>query len=253
MDNGQPPMDPETQNELQQLAKIRPKNQQSWRYEIPELSDTEMESFCEILRVSFSVDLAAKKLGYHPVSLHRYKDSHPEFAKMWDLAQQIALNNLESEAYRRAVLGVEKPVWYKGVEVGYVLEYSDSLLSKLLEGNHPEKYKNQSKVNVNIDTKDPAEILAAAHQKAERRRKALIEGEATESADGTAQRLEVDTPGATVTVDYEEGEGAADTTGHEDVAPGHDDTAAGHNVTASGHGVRGSGLESAEREEKETK
>jgi hypothetical protein len=48
---------------------------------------------------------------------------------------------LESEARRRAVDGVDEPVFHKGRICGTVRKYSDALLMFLLRGNAPEKYK----------------------------------------------------------------------------------------------------------------
>ena len=59
-------------------------------------------------------------------------------------AEQCAADILESEAFRRAVHGTEKPTgWYKGEAGGYVTEYSDILAIFLLKGLRPEKYKDR--------------------------------------------------------------------------------------------------------------
>ncbi len=56
-------------------------------------------------------------------------------------AEECAADLLESEAFRRAVHGVQKPTgWYRGVAGGYVTEYSDILAIFLLKGLRPEQY-----------------------------------------------------------------------------------------------------------------
>ena len=59
-------------------------------------------------------------------------------------AQEAAADLLESEAYRRAVDGVNEPVgWYQGRAGGMIRRYSDVLLIFLLKGLRPEKYKDR--------------------------------------------------------------------------------------------------------------
>jgi len=57
---------------------------------------------------------------------------YPEFKKEYERMRDYSIGIAEDEAVRRAVDGVEKPVFYKGKIVGYTLEYSDYLLLKLL-------------------------------------------------------------------------------------------------------------------------
>lgn len=60
------------------------------------------------------------------------------FARAWDEAREIAACGLEDEARRRAVDGVDEPVFFQGEVVGYSKRYSDSLLIMLLKGVRPE-------------------------------------------------------------------------------------------------------------------
>ena len=71
------------------------------------------------------------------------------------MAQEVAADLLESEAFKRAAFGVRKPAgWYKGKPGGYVREYSDILAIFLLKGLRPEKYRDRVEVRgalANID------------------------------------------------------------------------------------------------------
>ena len=58
----------------------------------------------------------------------------PEYAEAFRDAHQEACDSLRSEARRRAVEGVVKPVYYQGVECGGIREYSDTLLIFLMKG-----------------------------------------------------------------------------------------------------------------------
>ena len=73
-----------------------------------------------------------------------WKAADPEFADAWERALDIGADALEDEAVRRAVDGVEEPVFYQGKACGVVRKYSDTLLIFLLKGRRPEKYRDRS-------------------------------------------------------------------------------------------------------------
>lgn len=62
------------------------------------------------------------------------------FAGAWDAALEEAADALEGEARRRAVEGVEEPIYHRGEVVGHVQRYSDTLLIFLLKGLRPERF-----------------------------------------------------------------------------------------------------------------
>jgi hypothetical protein len=61
----------------------------------------------------------------------------------WEDAIEAGTDVLEEEAKRRALFGVEKPVFQKGELVGHVQEYSDTLMIFLLKGRNPNKFKER--------------------------------------------------------------------------------------------------------------
>lgn len=63
-----------------------------------------------------------------------------------DDAHQQGCENLEREAIRRAVDGVDEPVYQKGERVGTIRKYSDVLLIFMLKGAKPEKYRERFEV-----------------------------------------------------------------------------------------------------------
>ncbi|NPV80809.1 MAG: hypothetical protein HPY52_11115 [Firmicutes bacterium] len=67
----------------------------------------------------------------------------PEYAEAFEVAKKEAADRLEAEARRRAVEGVEEPVYYQGQVCGTVRRYSDTLLIFLLKGALPDKYKER--------------------------------------------------------------------------------------------------------------
>lgn len=98
--------------------------------------------FLDALRKLGNVAHSSKAAGIDRGSLYRYRARHPDFARRWQDAIDEATDVLELEARRRAVVGVERPVYQGGKLVGSVREFSDLLLIFLLKANRPEKYRD---------------------------------------------------------------------------------------------------------------
>lgn len=77
---------------------------------------------------------AAEVAGVDRATVWRRRQEDPEFAAACDQAIDMAADKLEAEARRRAVEGVEEPVYQGGQLVGTKTVYSDSLLALLLKG-----------------------------------------------------------------------------------------------------------------------
>ena len=76
------------------------------------------------------------KLRLRKTSLPRVPAAAP--APEQDLDRAVAA--LESEAVRRALAGVDIPVFHQGRECGNTVKHSDQLLMFLLKTLHPERY-----------------------------------------------------------------------------------------------------------------
>lgn len=76
-------------------------------------------------------------------TFYQWLEGDEEFGAKFKKAEKMALGVLEDEAHRRAVTGVDKPVYQGGVLVGHVKEYSDPLLILLLKARAPHKYKDR--------------------------------------------------------------------------------------------------------------
>ncbi len=74
-------------------------------------------------------------------TVYAYRQNDPEFAQSWEDALDEATDELEAEARRRALKGVEEPVYQGGKLVGKVRKFSDTLLIFLLKGLRPERYR----------------------------------------------------------------------------------------------------------------
>ena len=65
------------------------------------------------------------------------------YAARFAEAEEQAIQALETEARRRALVGAERPLLYKGKVVGHVRAFSDLLLMFLLKAKRPEVYRDR--------------------------------------------------------------------------------------------------------------
>jgi hypothetical protein len=70
----------------------------------------------------------------------RYMELSPEFRAALQRARGEALTVLEDAAIERAVIGIDRDVYYKGEVVGTQKEYSDAMLAMLMRGADPARY-----------------------------------------------------------------------------------------------------------------
>lgn len=98
-----------------------------------------LAAFAEVGNISRAAELAGIARSNH----YDWMRDDPDYPALFREADQQACDRLEQEARRRAVEGVQKPVFQGGKQVGVVQEYSDTLLIFLLKGAMPEKYKER--------------------------------------------------------------------------------------------------------------
>jgi len=82
------------------------------------------------------------------MTVYDWRTEDPEFAERWEEAMRIGAEALEDEAKRRAFDGVDEPVFFQGVAMDTVRKYSDTLAIFLLKGAMPEKYRENSKLEL---------------------------------------------------------------------------------------------------------
>jgi len=96
--------------------------------------------FLDVLRRTANVSRAAREAGLSSSTVYRHRAKHAAFAAGWDAAIGEALDELEDALIARAKHGVEKPVYFRGEQVGSVRTYSDALGMFLLKARRPEIY-----------------------------------------------------------------------------------------------------------------
>lgn len=106
------------------------------------------EDFLRAFEACASVSEACRKSKLPRRTVYDWFKSNKAFKKRYDEAAILALGVLEDEATRRAVNGLEKPVFQGGKLVGRVREYSDTLLIVLLKARAPLKYRENFKATL---------------------------------------------------------------------------------------------------------
>ncbi len=91
------------------------------------------EAFLASLRRHGNVTRAAEEIQKTRGAMYWLKEHRPEFSKAWSQAIESFMDGIESEALRRAAVGVERPIFYKGKAIGKLTEYSDRLMEFLLD------------------------------------------------------------------------------------------------------------------------
>jgi len=94
-------------------------------------------AFLGTLSKRANVTEACRAAGIQRATAYKRRAENESFAARWDQAISEASDALMEEAWRRAVDGVDRPVYQGGTQVGSVREYSDRLMEKLLEAHHP--------------------------------------------------------------------------------------------------------------------
>ena len=120
------------------------------------------KAFLESLSSCGNVTLAARESGITRQEWYRERADDEKFAATWEGAVQLGVEALEDEARRRAVDGVDEPVFYQGKVSGHVRKYSDTLLIFLLKAHKPEKYRERHEITGRnggpIQTEDLTEL-----------------------------------------------------------------------------------------------
>ncbi|MFJ1253411.1 terminase [Cupriavidus sp. CuC1] len=169
------------------------------------LTPEKLTAFCAALAETCQVGKACKAVGISRQTAYHWRDEMPDFAAAWDRAMRIGVTALEDEAHRRAFEGIDKPLTHQGQftylyrkakdadgnplldeqgnpmmepvldeqgnhKVAAVRDYSDTLAIFLLKAHDPEKYRENSKVELSgslaltemTDEEIRAEIAALA-------------------------------------------------------------------------------------------
>lgn len=148
------------------------------------LTPEKLTAFCAALAETCQVGKACKAVGISRQTAYEWRSELPDFAAAWDRAAKVGVTALEDEAHRRAFEGVDDPLTHQGQftylyeeerdehgeviinpatqspkyrkvldengnhKVAAIRKYSDTLAIFLLKAHAPEKYRENSKIEL---------------------------------------------------------------------------------------------------------
>lgn len=136
-----------------------PKKGKGRRESHAEVRAMQKEVFLGAYRETGNVSISAKRAGVDRCTPYSWHKDDEEFAKEWDIARPVAASVIEDALIKRAVEGVDKPVFRQGSCVGYVKEYSDTAAIFLLKGMKPHVYRERYDINNKITDNRKADEL----------------------------------------------------------------------------------------------
>lgn len=119
-----------------------------WQTGGMKLTPEKLTAFTAVLAETCNVGKACAAIGISRYTAYEWRKKMPDFAEAWEEAMKAGLTGLEDEAHRRAFEGTEEPVFQQGMEIGSVRKYSDTLAIFLLKAHAPDKYRENSKVEL---------------------------------------------------------------------------------------------------------
>lgn len=97
---------------------------------------------------------ACRAVGVSLIFVRQWRKDDKEVDEQLTEAERVGVQGLYSEAVRRAVKGVQKGIYFKGVRVDEETVYSDGLMNTLLKAKLPEFRDNEGgggPVNVQVN------------------------------------------------------------------------------------------------------
>lgn len=136
----------------------------------------ERRLFLDTLQATGNLSAAARAAGIATTTAHAHRAADPVFAGEWDDALETFYNDFEGAAAARAMYGVRRALWYKGLPVidpetgkqAFEVVYSDSLVLPLMKAHRPERHRDRTETRLSggLQTADmdDATLLARAAQ-----------------------------------------------------------------------------------------
>lgn len=143
-------------NTLDTRKKTRPASQTSRR------RVAKKAAFLAEYRKTGNISSSAEAAQVERGTIYDWERADPEFAAGMATALDTYVDKMEKEADRRAVDGVEEPIYQDGRLVGTKQRYSDTLLMFRLNGLRPEKYVRRQKTELTGAGGGPIETVAKA-------------------------------------------------------------------------------------------
>lgn len=116
------------------------------------IEDPKLVAYLEALAETGRVMESCRAAGLTWAQMSKHRQRTKGFADVEDAAMEVYRDTLRREVHRRAVEGVQKPVYYRDQRIdepGESVVYSDRLLEMLLKRHCPE-YQEKVQVDHNV-------------------------------------------------------------------------------------------------------
>lgn len=117
--------------------------------------------FLALIAMGWAVNHAAKRVGIIKQTVYALRDRDEGFAAAYIEAKKEKVENLEQEAYQRA-MGREEIIVGKNGEEHIVKKYSDLLMIFLLKAEKPDKYREKLDIKVSEERRIILDLLPVA-------------------------------------------------------------------------------------------
>ena len=96
------------------------------------------QRFLDSFRAIGTITTAAVAAGVSRRSVYNWLERDQDFWNRFEDAEEDVRDAIREELHRRAIEGVDEPVYQRGVLVGHVRKYSDRILLKMAAARLPE-------------------------------------------------------------------------------------------------------------------
>jgi hypothetical protein len=115
----------------------------TWR----QFDDHVKEQFLLFLSRSGQLVSSAAQAGVSSQTVRNHREADPEFDTLVEDAISRYRDSVDAEIKRRGIDGIEEPVFYQGVVVGWLRRYSDALALAHAKAHDP-RYRERTQLDV---------------------------------------------------------------------------------------------------------
>ena len=101
-------------------------------------TEARQERYFAVLRETGEHEHAREEVGITAGAIHRTRKKNADFAEAEQEALRVYRATVGLEIHRRGVEGVQEPIFFNGVIVGWITRYSDQLLALHAKRHIPE-------------------------------------------------------------------------------------------------------------------
>lgn len=135
-----------------------------------------LAAYVEVGRLRRAAQLAGIDWKTH----YNWMDADKEYAETFERAKEMAADHAEDVIHERAFVGYDKPVTYEGQITATYKQPSDLLSMFWLKGARPEKYREDSRLQINVNVPPAVNIVPPVIDVTEEKKEPLLAEFSTE-------------------------------------------------------------------------